>query len=103
MEWTTKDGQKIPVDQLTDSHLRNIVNYLLRNSPALYQRDLMTGYHAIGFLQGEMALDLMNDELDYLEFEQDPEDYVTSLPIWSALRSEWEKRFPNTPMPGEYP
>ncbi len=31
-EWTTKDGQKIPVNELSDQHLRNIVAMVLRNA-----------------------------------------------------------------------
>lgn len=29
--WTTKDGQKIDVDLMTESHLRNVLKMILRN------------------------------------------------------------------------
>lgn len=30
--WTTKDGQSIPIKDLTDNHLNNIIDYLKRNN-----------------------------------------------------------------------
>tara|TARA_R110000782_G_scaffold59794_1_gene123868 strand:+ start:162 stop:389 length:228 start_codon:yes stop_codon:yes gene_type:complete len=29
--WTTKDGKKIDVDDMTESHLRNVLKMILRN------------------------------------------------------------------------
>lgn len=29
--WTTKDGQKIDIDLMTESHLRNVLKMILRN------------------------------------------------------------------------
>ena len=30
--WTTKDGKEIEVKDLTESHAKNIIRYLIRNS-----------------------------------------------------------------------
>lgn len=56
--WTTRDGQEIPYDELTDRHLKNIIRMLNR---AAWQ--MATGPYP----NGEMAQDAFDSALNELE------------------------------------
>jgi hypothetical protein len=80
--WRCRDGRKIRIKDMTDSHLRNTVNML-----NLAHRNLVdnTSYPCF---QGEMAQMYAESEWDVLQ-ESDPFDY---FPILGDLTDEMEKR-----------
>lgn len=53
--WTTRDGQKIPISQMTDTHLVNSIKLLERTAEAKWYEDVNAGYSALALIQGEMA------------------------------------------------
>jgi len=60
--WTTREGETIPIEKLTDSHLMNCIRLLER----LYARTI--GLYLIGpGPQGEMAQDAFDREFDALD------------------------------------
>lgn len=65
--WTTKEGQKLRLDQIGDRHLVNIINLLKRKQ----LRALNGGYSGMCFLQGEMALDAAESAIDLEQQEYD--------------------------------
>ena len=54
--WTTKDGQEIPINQLTDQHLRNICRMLLRNGQASMDSLALHLLEMAATMQGDMAI-----------------------------------------------
>jgi hypothetical protein len=66
-EHVTKDGETIPLRNLTDSHLVNIIKYIEKRSkegicvvPAYYGVDMMDMDFNEEVLYGQKALDIMN-------------------------------------------
>jgi hypothetical protein len=52
-KWRTRDGQVIPLGEMTESHLRNTISYLHRRAD-----ELDSSYWAAGsMLRGEFAVD----------------------------------------------
>lgn len=79
--WTTREGDKIPIADLEDSHLLNIIGFLRRTAPPVWE--VMGGYMP----QGEMAQMAYWQEWDQLE------DEPASLhPQWIQLTQEAEDR-----------
>lgn len=58
--WTTKDGDELTMKEITNSHLCNIVRLLRRKSLA----HLSDGYGFMSMLQGEMAIDAAESQID---------------------------------------
>ena len=55
--WTTKDGSKISIKEMSDAHLKNAVNMLIRE----YEDDLNGGYCATA---RPPAIDLLQAEIE---------------------------------------
>ena len=54
--WTMKDGKKIDVDEMTESHLRNTLKMIIRNSERFTINEEFERY------KNERIRDLKNDE-----------------------------------------
>lgn len=88
--WTTKDGTKIRICDMSDGHLNSTIELLERHRDSVsknYERDLMA---ASLFLQGEMALMDIDRAID--DFEENGVPDVAVHPLYSALCDEMERR-----------
>lgn len=88
--WTTKDGQKIPVPEIPDTHLVNICKMLNRNADTIMQHVLYSAYALEASLQGEMALDGIGREIAAME--NGNLEFRDVYPIAEAVFFEAEKR-----------
>ena len=68
MIWTTKTGQEIPIQEMTTSHLQNTINFLSRQISKSLETE-NSGYQFLGMLQGEMAIDSVESQLDSIAEE----------------------------------
>lgn len=64
--WTTKTGQKIDIDQMSETHLRNTLKMIVRNkqTPVASNR-----VRAVGNIESNFFEELCK------EYEQDNEDF----------------------------
>ena len=91
--WVTRDGQRVPVSDMTDAHLVNTIRYLRRSANASITDEIQSGYSLLGTLQGEMAIDCVERDLQFLEETADADAYLEdNCPTWPALLVEAEKR-----------
>jgi len=83
--WATKDGRYIPIDELSDPHLHNIIMHLIRR---LEKWDCLMdeGYAHLGQV-GEMSSYYMEQELRSLERRR----HRTSLWL-ETMRKERKRR-----------
>lgn len=73
--WTTKDGQKLRLEEIGNSHLLDIIKLLERKNFSHMQES----FSYIGFLQGEMAIDAAESQIDQeLREQQDVIDFLKS-------------------------
>ena len=68
MIWTTKNGQEIPIQKMTTSHLQNTIKFLSRQISSCQETE-NSGYRFLGMLQGEMAIDSVESQLDSIAEE----------------------------------
>ena len=86
--WKCKDGTKIRIKDMTDSHLQNAVNMLLRIAGAK-QSDALSFYPDFN---GEMAQFLAENEWYRLN-EMTVEDFAErEIPIYKDMVAEIERR-----------
>jgi hypothetical protein len=74
----------IRVDEMTAAHAGNLRAWLLRNAPAIQQAELMSLYSMGTLIQGEMALDDLDCEMDRVG-EQSPEQWMRDQVLFQAL------------------
>jgi len=72
--WTTKDGRKIKIKELSNTHLINIYKMLARK----HDKAIDAACHFLAYLTGEMAIDCMENTLYNLE-EIDDWEFVETL------------------------
>jgi len=90
--WTTKDGTKIKIQDLTNDHLINIIKFLRRYASKKLDEEIDTGYSVLASLGGEMAQFFCEQDLDRLE-SMTVDDYLSnSFPPYDALLEESFKR-----------
>lgn len=58
--WTTKDGEELTMKEISNYHLCSIVRLLRRRSIS----QLSQGYSVLSMLQGEMAIDAAESQLE---------------------------------------
>ena len=94
--WTTREGKKIRVCDMTTSHLESTIKML--RDKALFQHGcaLHEGYALLGCLHGEMAIESVENDL--LRLEED--GYEALLPeIYYDMRTELSRRIRTRPAP----
>jgi len=91
-KWTCKDGRKIRICDMTDSHLANTIAMLERAAPAARQQALNVMYFASSCLQGEMASYYAEQDIDRLE-QSTVEEFLSGLfPVYADLVIERDRR-----------
>ena len=85
-KWTTRDGTKVRICDMTDTHLSNAIKYLER----LHQQTIADGYGVLSMMQGEMAITSIEAEIESLE-EEGP---ATVCALYEDLLNERERRMP---------
>ena len=79
--WTTRDGSKIRICDMSDNHLLNTINMLRRSHREL----LNSAYSREASLTGEMAQMMIESEIGMLESEESDHPLFESL-IGDAVR-----------------
>ena len=92
MNWTTKDGRKIPIKEMSDRHLSNTIAFLRRNAGQNILREMTVLNLGLATTNGEMAQDGIERELAALESCGDDEYLSEACPQFDALIEEAEKR-----------
>jgi hypothetical protein len=64
--WKTRDGRKIRVCHMPDTHLLNTIRFMERQAAAHERDAVRAGLHVLTVLRGEMALLSVEQELDCL-------------------------------------
>ena len=85
-----KNGHKIRICDMTDSHLVNTIKLLERKADAAHQEALSAAYSCSSFLQGEMACYYAERDIDYMESEG-PEGLLEDT-IYDNLVLDAERR-----------
>lgn len=80
--WTCKDGRKIKIKDMSDSHLKNTIAMLERAHSSLIEN----AWAACSILQGEMASYYAEQEIDGLE------EVNSTHPLYDDLVEEQNKR-----------
>lgn len=90
--WVAKDGQRVRVKDMGDTHLVNTIRLLRRHATRLIDENLSAAYSIEGYLQGEMAQVAIAQDIDILE-ESDPEELLAdSVPCYETMLDEAERR-----------
>lgn len=84
--WTTREGKKIPISKMPDKHLINAIRMLDRIAEMAQWKALSDGYALLGMLQGEMAIDSVENDLRRIEdYGIDPNEIS---PLYDDLCTE---------------
>lgn len=82
--WTTKDGRRMKIEDIGPYHARNICNLLERRA-AFFQTIVYWDMACFALsLQGEMAIEQMDREMDRL-IEQNPVEWIKSTPLYQLI------------------
>jgi len=88
--WVTRDGAKMRIRDMTNSHLLNSIRMLERNKERAQEQAIELMYRSLGGLHGEHAIDAGEQALDFLENgEVDTHDI---FPVYVELTDEAERR-----------
>ena len=90
--WKTQSDEYIPIRQLEDRHLVNIINFLCRNAAKNKAATLRDGYQLDSMLTGEMACMTIERDIFALENMSLDEFLVESVPQWENLVRELWRR-----------
>gem|GEM_PF-1954717 len=88
--WTTKDKRKIRICDMDDQHLENTINMIERTASKMTDEALNAGYRLLCILQGEMAIESVEDEIIALEMYGIEPDKI--CPLYENLCLEKERR-----------
>ena len=91
--WTTKEGEKIRICDMTDTHLRNSIKMLECTTVLEHKSRVSKLIEASTIVSGEMATDIIESELNFLlQNNLDPEDVYS---IYDDLVYDLERRNQN--------
>jgi len=88
--WTTKDGRRIRICDMSDDHLDNTIKLLDRMAKAAESQTIVKGFKMLNILHGEMAIDSVEREIDrVMEYGIDP---CEISPLYENLTMEQLRR-----------
>lgn len=85
--WTTKNGEVIKIRDLTDSHLLNIINMLIRSAAARHQQEISAAWSALAGTRGEMAEYYLEQDINRLE-DMSPLEFLYNQEGFEQLVAE---------------
>ena len=92
--WTTKDGREIPVNQMSDSHIANVILMMRRKPMTLMQLDYCTPMY--GYLSGDPpdgAAYAVESEIRMIDRGyMDEEILIHNFPEYGAVLKEGKRR-----------
>ena len=86
--WTCKDGTKVRIKDMSDRHLQNAAQLILRSASRARSHALLT----YPDFNGEMAQLLAEQEWDKLDAMTDEDFAESEMPIYKDLVEEIERR-----------
>jgi len=90
--WTCKDGTRLRICDMEDSHLLNTIRLCMRVARHRLSLEINAGYSVLSTLQGEMATLFCEQDLDRLE-DMTPDEYLCqTFPLYEKLLAELERR-----------
>lgn len=91
LQWATRDGTKIPIAEMTNTHLRNAIHYMEKFAEDQLGHEIAGGYVAMSMLQGEMSL--YNCAIAIAELEElDTYEYLMTDRMYVSLLKEAKRR-----------
>ena len=91
-EWTTADGSKIKICDMSDAHLRNSIAFVERKPVESREALLHAAYRTLILLRGDIAIDITERAIQSLEGKCDYGDYCDHEPMYSYLLREAHSR-----------
>jgi hypothetical protein len=88
--WTCRDGRKVRICDMADSHLVNTIRMLRRKAAKVCNAELQAAYSISCLLQGEMAS--WECDLAIESMESDPSGEKFLPPIYDDLCDEADRR-----------
>lgn len=88
--WTTRDGKRVRICDMEAAHLYNTIKFLERAADAKNDADLRSAYLALGFLNGEHAIESVESAIS--EMENNPETAGDLWPVYHDLVREATRR-----------
>ncbi len=90
--WTCKDGRKIRIKDMTNSHLLNTIKMLERVGAKQLSLSISSAYSFAADLQGEMASYFAEQDIDRMEATSIEKFVNDEYPIYEHLVLEAQKR-----------
>ena len=87
MVWTTRDGTRMKLSEMTESHLENALAFVERSLKRQLQQEINALWALSSMLHGEMALDHVESVLNDLE-SKSIDNLLWESPEYRAL---WEE------------
>lgn len=90
--WTTRDGQRMKISDMADSHLTNTINLIRRATTQWRDTTLKEMYRTLGLVRGEQAIWDIEHDIDRLEESTIDEIAEEQVPHFENLMAEATKR-----------
>lgn len=92
MNWRTKYGKEIPIEQLSTAHLHNIVQMFLREADMYRWQILGEAYAFQGSCRGDGAFDAAEYCIANLEAQSDEALLQQNILLFAAVYKEYKSR-----------
>lgn len=100
--WTCKDGTRIRICDMDDSHLLNACRLIERAAIFCHENNLSEAYQIESTLNGEMAQVCIAQDISRMECEDPLEAFEDYSPMYRSLLNEIERRaLKKLPLPQE--